>query len=185
VTDFHFPLEALQEIKNWSIWILGLSAALSVTAGFISLRTTADQQHRRDAMLAIFFGSIAIVSAIVMMSQTPALITKLPLKDNDHAGFDILLMKMPLWIYDMTMQISAIIGGFFILSIAWRTAFGSSFLDLGISSAVSQAKLRQKQSELNDLKQKEEMLKLSKDAVALKKKIRKLQSDISTLNEHA
>jgi hypothetical protein len=185
VTDFHFPLEALQEIKNWSIWILGLSAALSVTAGFISSRTTADQRHRRDAKLAIFFGSIAIVCAIVMTSRFPAAPTELPLTDEDHVGLDISFMKIPLWIYDMAMQASTIIAGFFILCIAWRTAFGNSFLDLGILSPVSQTKLKQKQLELNELKQKEEMLQLSKDAAALKKKIIKLQSDISILDERA
>jgi hypothetical protein len=182
VTDFHFPLEVLHETRNWSVWILGFSGALSTTAGFLAARIAVDRRSRRDAKIAIFFGSIAIVCAIILISRTPAPITDLPLADGDDVKPGILFMKIPLWIYDMAMQTSTIIAGFFILSIAWRAAFGNGLLDFGIFSAAGQAKLKQKQLELNALKQKEEMLQLSKDTATLKKKIRKLQSEISTLN---
>ena len=185
MTDFNFPLDALHETKNWSIWILGLSSALSTTAGFISVRSAVDQRHRRDAKIAIFFGSIAIVCAIVMISRISALTTESPLKDGDDVTLHILFMKMPLWIYDVTMQVSTIAAGFFILSIAWRTAFDNSFIDSGILSAGRQAALRRKKSKLNDLTQRKDMLQLSKDAAELKKKLSKLKSDISVLNENA
>jgi hypothetical protein len=183
VPDFKFPLEALQETKNWSILILGMSAALSTTTGFFSLRPAVGQGHRRDARFAIFFGTIAIICALIIMSRIPTSIAELPLEAGDDAP-PILFMKIPLWIYDVAMQVSTIVAGFFILSIAWRTAFDKSFLDFGILSAASPAALKQKQLELNELKQKEEMLQLSKEATELKKKIGKLQSDISALNEH-
>jgi uncharacterized membrane protein len=183
VTDSIFPLDALHEARNWSIWILGISGALSTTAGFIAVRSAVDRRHRRDAKIAIFFGSIAIVCAIVMISRIPVLITELPLKHRDDVELLILFMKIPRWIYDVAMQVSTIVAGFFILSIAWRTAFGNSFIDFGILSAARQAELRQEKSKLNDLTQKKEMLKLSKDATELKKKLSKLQSDISTLKE--
>jgi hypothetical protein len=185
VIDFHFSLEALLETKNWSIWILGLSAVISITAGLIWLWSAVEQRDRRDAKLAIFFGSIAIFCAIIMISRIPDLITELPLKAGDDVRLHILIVKMPRWIYEMAMQISTIAAGFFILSIACRNAFDNSFLDFGILSAGSPAKLKQKQLELNELEQKEEMLQLSKEAAELKKKISKLQSDISALNEHA
>jgi hypothetical protein len=185
VIDFHFSLEALHETKNWSIFILGLSAVISITAGLIWLWSAVGQRDRRDAKLAIFFGSIAIICAIIMISRIPALIMELASKAGDDVRLHILFGKMPLWIYEMAMQISTIVAGFFILSIAWRNAFDNSFLDFGILSAGNAAKLKQKQLELNELERKEEMLQLSKEATELKKKISKLQSDVSALNEHA
>jgi hypothetical protein len=118
------------------------------------------------------------------MSRIPTSITELSLEAGGDVRPPIPFMKIPLWIYDVVMQVSTIVAGFFILSIAWRTAFDNSFLDFGILSAASPAALKQKQLERNELKQKEEMLQLSKEAAELKKKIGKLQSDISTLNEH-
>jgi hypothetical protein len=184
VPDFNLSLDAFHETRIWSILILGFSGALSTVIGFILIRYAAEQRQRRDAKIAVFFGSIAIVCAIVMISRIPAPIPELPLKDGDDVRADILFMKTPLSIYDVVMQISTIVAGIFILSIAWRTAFGRSFVDLGILSVGHQAKLRQKQSELDDRKQKKEMRQLSKDAAALEKKINKLNSDISTLKEH-
>jgi hypothetical protein len=184
VPDFNFPLEALHEARNWSIFILGMSAALSTTTGIFSLRSAVGQGHRRDARFAIFFGTIAIICAIIIMSRIQTSITELPLEAGDDVRPPILFMKIPLWIYDVTMQVSTIVAGFFILSIAWRTAFDKSFLDFGIFSAAGPARLKQKQLELNELERKEEMLQLSKEAAELKKKISKLKSDISALNEH-